>query len=157
MIILGSKGKKKVIKEGKFFCPHCRTERNCQHIKTGQYFSAYFIPLFKMKDIAEYVECKTCQTPYELSILNRSHAKTEFSDLIKIAELQLKAGVPLNEIKDRFESLGMDPSAAAEILYELSEGQVRFCRNCELMYSHKVNFCPVCGEKLASPQTDPAK
>ena len=69
MIIWGSKGKQKIVGRGHFYCPKCNSTRPYEHIRIGKYFTLYFIPIFQTQNLGEYIECKTCFTPYKTSIL----------------------------------------------------------------------------------------
>jgi transcription elongation factor Elf1 len=148
MIILGTKGKRNVVGKGKFYCPKCKADRSYEHIKTGQYFSAFFIPLFKIKDGSEFIECKSCETPFEMSVLKMTREKVDFARFIEIAKKQIAAGIPVNEVRDNFISLGMELDAATKILHEITDGEIVLCRKCNLMYSSKLSFCSKCGSKL---------
>lgn len=70
IIIFGTKGKKTVTGTGKFYCTQCRQERPYEHIKVTKHASVYFIPIFKLDDIGEYIECKVCQTKFEPVVKN---------------------------------------------------------------------------------------
>lgn len=55
MIILGSRERDKLVGTGQFQCPHCGTLRPYEHHRIDNYFALYFIPLFKVSTLAEYV------------------------------------------------------------------------------------------------------
>jgi transcription elongation factor Elf1 len=71
VIIFGSKGKTKVVGRGKFMCPRCQAVRLYQHKKVTEHFTLYFIPIVKIDDLGEYIECTECATRYHTSILEK--------------------------------------------------------------------------------------
>ena len=72
MIIWGSKAKEKTISSGPFFCPSCQLDATYDHIRVGRYFTLYFIPLFSMSTLGEYIKCRNCQAGFEPSVLDLS-------------------------------------------------------------------------------------
>ena len=69
MIIFGSKAKTKVIGRGRFICPRCRKSCLYERKKVAEHFTLYFIPIVKIDDLGEYVECTQCASRYNTSIL----------------------------------------------------------------------------------------
>lgn len=72
MIIFGTKGRTKEIGRGEFFCPNCRTRRAYLEKRIARYFTLYFIPIFPIKNLGEYVECQVCLKTYKTDILRMS-------------------------------------------------------------------------------------
>ncbi|MEP7288690.1 MAG: zinc-ribbon domain-containing protein [Chloroflexota bacterium] len=70
MIIFGSRNRTVKKAAGEFFCPKCRAVRLYQLKKVAQYFTLYFIPIFPIKQLGEYVECEFCKTTYRPEVLN---------------------------------------------------------------------------------------
>lgn len=73
MIIMGTKGKTKKVGEGQFYCPLCGQLTHYTHHKIIKQFTLYFIPLFKLQDIADYVECDKCGRDWKPEILTISN------------------------------------------------------------------------------------
>ena len=69
MIIWGWKARTKTISSGTFHCPACDGHRAYSLIQIARWFTLYFIPLFKTKDLGEYVECGTCKETYKTRVL----------------------------------------------------------------------------------------
>ena len=69
MIIFGTKGRTKEIGRGEFFCPNCRIQRPYIEKRISRYFTLYFIPIFPIKKLGEYVECQVCKKAYKPGIL----------------------------------------------------------------------------------------
>jgi hypothetical protein len=70
MIIYGTRGRETTAGGGRFFCPQCRDDANYQHQKVKRYFTLYFIPLFPMDTLGEFVRCQGCKGEYDMKVLN---------------------------------------------------------------------------------------
>jgi hypothetical protein len=60
MIIYGSRVREKVTATGQYNCPNCIAARSFKHKRIGNYFARFFIPLFKIKSLGEYIDCQEC-------------------------------------------------------------------------------------------------
>jgi hypothetical protein len=69
MIIFGWKAREKVIASGEFHCPMCHCLQPYQHLRVSQYFTLYFIPVFPMEKLGEYVKCQHCQGAFKPEVL----------------------------------------------------------------------------------------
>jgi hypothetical protein len=69
MIIYGHKSREIDLASGQFHCPKCDEQRTYIHKQVARYFTLFFIPLFKIKTLAEYVECQTCRRAFKPEIL----------------------------------------------------------------------------------------
>lgn len=72
MIIYGYRNRETDVATGEFYCSHCRTRRAFKHKRMDRYFTLFFIPLFRLGRLGEYVECQTCFTTYKPDVLNVS-------------------------------------------------------------------------------------
>lgn len=70
MIIWGTRGKEKVQGEGSFYCPGCGGTSPYSHKVVKRWFTLYFIPVFPMETLGEYVQCGGCQGTYKPEILS---------------------------------------------------------------------------------------
>jgi len=70
MIIWGSRGRETTSGGGRFFCPSCRDDSAYQHQKVKNYFTLYFIPLFPMQTLGEFVRCQSCDGEYDVKVLD---------------------------------------------------------------------------------------
>jgi hypothetical protein len=77
MIIWGSTGREKTISKGEFYCPACRGHAPYLHRKVSRYFTLYFIPLFPMEKLGEYVHCKQCNNQFGPQVLQLTEAQVE--------------------------------------------------------------------------------
>jgi len=71
LIIWGSTSRDKVLGQGMFGCPNCRQTTPFTHKKVQRYFTLYFIPLFPIGTIAEFVECGQCGGNFQASVLQQ--------------------------------------------------------------------------------------
>jgi len=70
MIIYGTTGIRSTMSNGNFYCPHCNEQRAYRQRKLVKWATLYFIPIFPMERVAEYVECSHCRSTYEVSVLD---------------------------------------------------------------------------------------
>lgn len=69
-LIFGARGVTTTPEEGQFYCPSCQTKREYGLKRVRRFFTLFFIPLIPLDKLGEYVECKSCKTTYNLSVLN---------------------------------------------------------------------------------------
>ena len=149
MIIWGSKGKAVVKGTGYFYCPKCSAKTPYELKSLGKYFTLYFIPLFRTQDIAEYIECTWCKTPYETSILNYDFEKEQaFRDLLRIVKEEIEAGQPLHLIHSALAQNGATNEDANAVLAVATGGQMKQCKECKFVYSSNMSYCSNCGAGL---------
>lgn len=60
MIIYGTRGRESTIEQGAFNCPRCGMNRTYQHIQVKRWFTLYFIPIFPIGTVGDYVQCDSC-------------------------------------------------------------------------------------------------
>jgi len=77
MIIWGSTGKEKTIGRGDFYCPQCQRMSPFTHRRASRYFTLYFIPLFPMETLGEFVQCEQCGGDFSQDILDLSPEQIE--------------------------------------------------------------------------------
>ena len=152
MIIWGSKGRTKTIGKGQFMCPRCQVLRSYKHKKIGKYFTLYFIPLFQTKNLAEYIECDFCLTPFETSVLDYDPTlQIEMQNILKSIQKQLNSGLPVNIIYQKMIDEGVSEDIANNVIATATQGKLKLCRNCNLVYSDSLSFCASCGKQLNRP------
>jgi len=70
MIIYGYKHRENQLGTGHFHCFSCQVQRPYRHKKVVRYFTLFFIPLFPLGTLSEYVECQVCGRTYAPEILS---------------------------------------------------------------------------------------
>ena len=70
MIIYGYRNR--VIEQGtgNFYCPNCQAQRQYKRKKIVRYFTLFFIPIFPLGTLSEYIECGVCGRTYKPEILS---------------------------------------------------------------------------------------
>jgi tellurite resistance protein len=70
LIIFGTRGVTYGSEGGQFFCPDCEGKQQYLHKRVRRFFTLYFIPLIPLDLLGEYVECQSCTSTYQTSILS---------------------------------------------------------------------------------------
>jgi len=70
MIIYGYRNREIMRGTGSFYCAKCEVQRPYKHKKVVRYFTLFFIPLFPLGTLSEYVECGVCGRTYKPEILS---------------------------------------------------------------------------------------
>jgi len=65
MIIYGYKNREVEQSSGSFHCSNCGARRLYKHKKIVRYFTLFFIPLFPLGTLSEYIECQVCRRTYQ--------------------------------------------------------------------------------------------
>ncbi|HEY1196729.1 RDD family protein [Flavobacterium sp.] len=73
MIIYGRKTVQSTIKSGKFDCPNCRRQESYQLKNYQLYFHIFFIPLLKIRELGDELNCFFCNTTYVPGSVLSSH------------------------------------------------------------------------------------
>jgi Fe-S cluster assembly iron-binding protein IscA len=69
MIIFGHCTSERRETGGAFACPKCQTESTYSMRRTYNYFSLYFIPVWRLDLVAEGVECNSCRGLFPVTVL----------------------------------------------------------------------------------------
>jgi hypothetical protein len=69
MIIYGYRNREKELGTGNFYCSKCEVQRPYRYKKLVRYFTLFFIPLFPLGTLSEYVECQVCGRTYTTEVL----------------------------------------------------------------------------------------
>jgi len=69
-IVWGFRGRQKEIGQGEFYCPECGDYRAYRLIMVNRWFTLYWIPLFKTKNLGEFVECGKCESTFNERVLS---------------------------------------------------------------------------------------
>lgn len=72
MIIWGFKVKEEKASTGHFFCPSCLKDAPYSHMRIARHFTLYWIPLFVVETLDEYVHCDTCHCDAPLAVLTQT-------------------------------------------------------------------------------------
>ena len=152
IIIWGTRGREVEVGTGTFHCPSCRSERSYTRKRVGTYFTLFFIPLFRVKDHGEHIECQTCHQKYELGVLNfRPSAASELPEMERLSQSvrrDLVAGMPLQMVKQKLVNEGIHENSAGHTVSLAAEEGIRTCPSCGLSYLSTIARCSSCGTEL---------
>ena len=151
MIIWGSKGQEKEIGTGTFYCPRCDTQRPYIHKKVLRYFTLFFIPIFKIEELGEYLQCGGCNTTFKPEVLQIKPLSQGQRILLNIKQ-DLASGTPVQMVKKKLINAGLESDAVLKIINENIPETLRECNACNLTYVSAINKCSNCGAELSPPK-----
>jgi len=154
VIVFGTRIRAKVISEGQFFCPHCQAQRSYWRKRATRYFALYFVPVFPLGQLGEFVECQTCHLAFEPAVLERKLSASkpgrtdDLAQMLNTLAERVAAGAPVEYLVRDLTAAGLERDLAVELVNKhLSAGQKR-CAGCGLSYSTAATVCAVCGKPL---------
>ncbi len=118
MVILGSIEKQQQISEGQFFCQRCNNIRPYKRQRASSYFTFFYIPLIKIKTLAEFVECQVCKSYYVTKILEPG--SQQMLKMEAISKYSIQRGTPVDEVKVQLIEAGADEEIAEKIIERVS-------------------------------------
>ena len=151
MIIWGTRGRETEIGTGTFYCPKCDAQKPYTRKKVGSYFTLFFIPLFEIKKLGEYLQCAECNTTFKPEVLNIKAITSEQRQVLMVKR-DLASGTPLQMAETKLINAGMDTDAAEQIVNQASPEEMRECDGCQLTYVASITKCSKCGGQLSLPK-----
>jgi predicted nucleic acid-binding Zn ribbon protein len=150
MIIFGTRPRMKTIGSGTFYCPKCQTTRNYERKQGKNYFTLYFVPIFPVGDLGEFIECQTCHTTFETDVLKLKPPppKLDLPTMLNGLKFNLESGQPVEYILRDLVSAGLERDIALNNIKTAIGDQRRHCPKCGLSYATNVNVCSECNEPL---------
>jgi hypothetical protein len=154
IIIFGTRGREVEVGAGTFHCPRCVAEREYVRKRVGTYFTLFFIPLFRVKDHGELVECRTCHQKYEPTVLDYRPVDAlpvpEMDRLRASVRRDLQAGMPLQMARQKLLNEGIHADTADHTVALAAGPDVRTCPACGMAYMSSIERCSSCGADLAN-------
>ncbi|HLV34432.1 MAG TPA: zinc-ribbon domain-containing protein [Spirillospora sp.] len=153
-IVFGTKVKTEIVGEGEFFCPSCQTQRKYVRKRGKNYFSLYFIPLFPLGDVGEFIECQHCGRSYNPDVLKQKLSKPQpdVARLLNNVKSRLENGYPVEYMIRDLTDDGIDLEVARNIVHMAIGDKRKICPQCELTYASNVLGCTDCDRTLRSVQ-----
>lgn len=152
IIIAGTRGRETEVGTGAFFCPRCHAERGYTRKRVGTYFTLFFIPIVRVKDHGELIECQTCHQKYELTVLDYVPAVApvvpEMDRLRASVRHDLEAGMPLQMARQKLVNEGIHDNSAEHTVAVAAGDGVRTCPACGMTYVSTLGRCSSCGAGL---------
>lgn len=59
----------KIVDEGEFPCPRDGQTQRYQRKRTNHWLTLFFLPIFPVGKVEEFVECSSCGTRYDTGVL----------------------------------------------------------------------------------------
>jgi len=147
MIFFGSKARQREIGSGAFDCPNCQAHREYKQMQSSVFFTLYFIPLFKIRSLGDFVECKTCAQSFQMDVLNYELPSDE-ELVVQQVQVGLEAGLPVHMMEKKLANNGMAAEDISLVLEQASRGLLKSCMDCSFSYISTVTECANCGGKL---------
>jgi len=149
MIIFGSRRREIELSSGHFHCPKCDATRAYKRKRAGKYFTLYFIPLFQVENLGEYVVCQTCQQAYKPEVLAYKPPSPAEKGL-RAMRKEMENGMPLHMIQQKLIASGIEQEAANELIEAATAGTQVKCSKCGFTYLGTVKLCANCGNNLSA-------
>jgi hypothetical protein len=146
-IIWGSKGKESELARGQFTCPECGEKREYVHKRVDKYFTLYWMPIFKMGTLGEYIECTFCHNQFNNKVLEYSPAD-ELQRIQMAIRHDLETGTPLKIAYRKLLNSDIEPAVASQLILSVCGDNVRTCGGCHATFIETVSKCAVCGAIL---------
>jgi hypothetical protein len=121
-------------------------------MQRGQYFSLYFIPVFRIKDLGQAVVCQHCEQAFDPVVLTRKapieQTLSARDRLILSIRKELEEGMPVHMMKRKLISQKMDEPSVDHYVGEALDGKVVTCKECGFEYIAGVERCLNCNREL---------
>jgi hypothetical protein len=148
VIIWGSTSRELDQGGGTFHCPRCDCRESYRLKRVTRHFTLYFIPLFELEDLGNYVLCRGCGGQFQTGVLNYEPER-EPASMEAWAEKELLSGTPVEMVITKIANMGMPRSVAEKEVNKVVSGRTRACGKCNLSYIANVPRCSGCGEVVA--------
>jgi hypothetical protein len=144
MIIWGSTGRESKIASGNFHCPACDGQERYDHVKVQRYFTLYFIPIFPMDTLGEFVRCQGCRQAYKPEVLDYE-PPSEMQRLVDATDADLRSGTPIEMARRKLTNAGLSEKTADDVIAACTVEGKRSCVKCNLAFASNVRRCSNCG------------
>ncbi|MBN1429725.1 MAG: zinc-ribbon domain-containing protein [Anaerolineae bacterium] len=156
MIIFGTRVRHKHIGEGEFFCPKCQANRRYAHKQAVRSFTLYFIPIFPIQQLGEFIECQTCGVTLEPAARQTRQkpaarlpsAQQDLGSMMNSIKSRLDKGFPVEHMIRELTAANLDLEIARGAVQGAIGKNVKVCEKCNLAYSPAAGQCAECGREL---------
>jgi hypothetical protein len=142
IIIWGSTGREIEIDRGDFHCPACGRKQPYKQVQVARYFTLYFIPLFKTRELGQYVKCLMCKQAFTTDVLDNYSPPSAL--LIRSVRRELDSGASMLEAKKKLLAAGLDEQVADKVVVAAGGAELSMP-------------CPSCREPLTLSAEAPAE
>lgn len=156
MIIFGTKVRHKNIGEGEFLCPKCQATTRYIHKRAVRSFTLYFIPIFPIQQLGEFVECQMCGAAFQPEVrymrgapaAREPSAQQDLGALMQSVQSRLDNGHPVEYVVRDLTAAGLDLGIARGAVEGAIGSGRKTCERCNLTYGTAANTCTACGGRL---------
>ena len=150
MIIFGTRARMKTIRSGSFYCPRCQTSRQYDLKQAKKYFTLYFVPIFPMGDLGEFVECQTCHMTFKSEVLRLKPPtpKADLASMLNALKSNLEKGQPVEYVLRDLILAGLERGLAINAIKMAIGDQRCQCSKCNLSYASTIKTCSECNTPL---------
>ena len=148
-IIFGNRVRHTILSTGQFYCPQCKTHRSYELRRARNYFALYFIPIFPLNTVGEYVRCTTCSTNFQPDVLKMPEPPATPLDRMALeARADMDSGTPIEFVRQKLINTGLKLDLAQQTIEAAAGPDRRKCVACDLTYRSTVQRCARCGAGL---------
>lgn len=150
IIFFGTKPRTKVVGSGQFYCPNCQVVRNYERKQGKNYLTVYFIPIFPIGDLHEFVECQTCRLAFKPDVLSYQPPKRQrtLTEMLNALKADLENGMPIEYVVRDLTAAGLDRDIALNNVNAVIGKDHVLCKSCGLSYASHVKQCGSCNQPL---------
>jgi tetratricopeptide (TPR) repeat protein len=116
VIIKGQKTRITEVSSGTFYCPNCNATRGYVRKRATEYATAYFIPIFPLHELGEFVECLACHQQWKPEVLSREPPSAQVRLLIAIRR-DYQTGIRMSLLLSKLKDAGFDEQTANKLIH----------------------------------------
>jgi hypothetical protein len=155
-ILFGTRGRQRKLDEGEFYCPHEHAQRHYHLKKASQWFTLYFIPIFPIRQLGEFVECQSCGRTYDVKVLHlkpediqaKPQPRNRPVNLMNNMAEHLHKGMPVEYLVRDLTATGLDRDLVLKMVDDAIGSRRVHCQSCRLSYAPSLTTCAECGEPV---------
>ena len=152
IIIFGNKVRYKTVGIGQFYCPQCKMQRDYELHQARNWFAMYFIPVFPLNQIGEFVTCQTCRTDFQQDVLSMPiPPNTPLDRFAREAQADLDGGTPIEMARQKLINTGLSRDLVEHVIAQAAGPDRKHCPDDHLTYRSTVQRCAQCGALLEYP------
>ena len=148
VLLLGSRGREVSAGTGEFYCPACGDMRPYKRKRIGRYFTVYFIPVFQIEKLAEWLQCEVCQKVFPIEVLQHAPPPNP-QRILEEVKKDLTAGMSVQQTQIKLRNSGLRPDLMYKVIEVVIGDQRVTCPNCKYEFLAGATFCGNCGTKLS--------
>jgi hypothetical protein len=92
VIIFGTRNRIGTVERGTFACPRCGPGQSYERKHAKRWFTLYFIPIFPVGDLGQFIECGLCRGTFKIEVLSlRAPASSASNPEVELKRAMLRA------------------------------------------------------------------